>query len=155
MEEATGKALGPTTTPAAKPPRIKPALVPIGNRWVISTGRWNDSLMADYLLDHCNGEWTKVGHLASVGCGANTIPNKRRARSRLSPLFMELRSRGHFLAIRYDGDNGSASEVKIADLVSEEDRQNVMDKLRRMKKRKEMSEEQYEKTVALLHAKVC
>jgi hypothetical protein len=139
----------------AKPERAKPALIKIGKRWVISTGRWNDILMADYLMENGREEWVKVGVLAGVGCGANTIPNKKRVRSRLSSLFMELRERNLFLAIKYDGDFGAASEIKIADLNSDHDRQNVKDKLKRMKRRKEMSEEQYDKTIALLHSQIC
>jgi hypothetical protein len=68
---------------------------------------------------------------------------------------MELRERNLFLAIKYDGDFGAASEIKIADLNSDHDRQNVKDKLKRMKRRKEMSEEQYDKTIALLHSQIC
>ena len=112
--------------------------------------------MADFLLkDENKIRWVKIGELAGTGCGANTIPNKKRVRGRLSTLFMELCERQVFLAIKYKGDNHAASEVKIANLSSEEDRQLVSDKLKRMKKRKEMSQEKYEKTVALLHTKVC
>jgi hypothetical protein len=67
-------------------------------------------------------------------------------------LFMELRERGYFLAIEYHDANGAASAVKIADLQSDDDKKNVENKLDRMKRRKEMTEEQYSKSMSLLHS---
>jgi len=132
--------------------RPKPTLILIGGRFMISTGRWNDQLMADFMINYSEGKWIKVGELARIGCGANTIPNKRRVRGRLSSLFMELRSRSVFLAIEYHDNYTAASAVKIADLASDEDMANVTNKLERMKRRKEMSQEQYEKSIALMES---
>lgn len=132
-------------------PRSKPELITVGKRKIISTGRWNNEVMADYVLEYGVERWLKIGELASVGCASNTIASKMRVRSRLSSLFKELRARGTFLAIEYNDDHSAASAVKIADLRSETDRQNVLDKLESMKKRKEMTQSQYEQSIALLH----
>jgi len=131
--------------------RTKPTLVTIAGRVVISTGRWNDQLMADYVMEEGRNRWIKIGELARTGCSSNTIATKKRVRGYLSRLFMVLRSRGEFLAVNYHDDNKAASEVKIADLTSDEDKKNVRLRLERMRRRKEMSQEQYDKSVALLH----
>ena len=134
--------------------RAKPTLITIGARTFISTGRWNNDLMADYMIAE-GDKWLKVGELARVGCAANTIATKRRVRQRLSSLFKVMRERGFFLAVEYNDENGAASAVKIADLSSAEDRRKVLAKLDSMKRRKEMTEEQYEKSIALLHKELC
>jgi len=132
--------------------RAKPAIVEVNGKSVLAGGRWNDTVVADFLLDQ--DDWVKVGELARFACGSNTIPNKKRVRSKLSSLFMELRRRGYFLAVEYSDGFNAASAVKIADLNSANDRQNVLGKLDRMKKRKELSETQYAQSIALLHQKL-
>jgi hypothetical protein len=135
--------------------RSKPTLIMLGKRKVISTGRWNDSVMADYVTEEGEHRWIKIGELAAVGCSRNTIDTKKLVRGRLSALFRELRDRNLFLAIRYDDEYHAASEVKIANLRDVDELQNVKDKLNSMKKRKEMSQDQYDKAIELLHKKVC
>ena len=112
-------------------------------------------MVADRLIEVATDKWLTIGELARIGFIANTIATKRRTRAYLSRLFMVLRSRGLFLAIEYLDENGAASRVKIADLNSKEEREIVLSKLERMKRRKELSQEQYEKSIALLHAKLC
>jgi NOL1/NOP2/fmu family ribosome biogenesis protein len=131
--------------------RTKPALATIGTRQVISTGRWNDGLMADWVILNAQKKWVGIGKLATV-LGANTIDNKRRVRNRLSRLFQEFSRRGLWLAIVHNGKHNSASAVKVADLESEQDRQCVKAKLQRMKKAKELTAERYEEAMAVLHA---
>lgn len=130
--------------------RTKPALVQVGEHQIILHGRWNHELIADHVAENGRDRWIGIGELAKIGCGANTIPNKKRARGKLSELFKMLRSRGLFLAVEYSGDHGSATAVKIADLNSEQDRQNVQDRLERMKRRKELSQDEYFKAMQLL-----
>jgi hypothetical protein len=132
--------------------RTKPTLVDIGGRKVISTGRWNDQLMAEYVLVHSRDKWLKIGELARVSCGSNTIPNKKRVRKHLSSLFLFLMDRELFLAVDY-GDNGAANAVKIADLQSQDERDCVNEKMRRMQRSKEISVEKFEKATALLAKK--
>ena len=133
--------------------RAKPTLVTVEEgRKIILGGRWNDGLMADYVIGNGSDKWLTVGHLAKVGCGSNTIPNKKRVRNNLSSLFLELMNRGMFLAIEYGDDFKAASAVKIADLKSVEDRQNVETKLDGMKKRKELTSEKYDRAITLVRA---
>lgn len=130
--------------------RAKPTLVTVGDKQIISSGRWNDELMADYVLDHGREKWIKIGELAKVACGSNTIPNKKRARRRLSSLFRALLDRGMLLSVEYNGDYNSATAVKIADINSEQDRQNVTIRVKRMQARHELASDQYHKVTKLL-----
>jgi hypothetical protein len=134
--------------------RTKPEMITIGNRKLMPGGRWNNDAMADYIIENGQSDWIPIGQLARDGCGSNTIPNKRRARSRLSQLFTIFRDRGMWLAIDYGGDHNSAMGVKVANVELAEDRQNVEAKLERMRKRKELTQENYERSLALLQATV-
>jgi hypothetical protein len=144
--------LSKENTSVAKPTeRTKPTLVTIGDKQVISNGRWNDGLVADWVSLNAREKFVTVGKLAGV-LGANTIPNKKRVRKGLSALFMEFRKRGLFLAVEYNGDHNAATAVKVADIRSEEDRQLVTAKLKRMRRSKELSAEQYEGAMAVINA---
>jgi hypothetical protein len=50
--------------------RAKPTLVTVGNRQVISTGRWNDEVMGDFVIDHGQHRWLQIGELARIAYGA-------------------------------------------------------------------------------------
>src|SRR4051812_34672466 len=133
--------------------KTKPTLVVIGTRTMISTGRWNADLMADYILENGRDKWLSVGHLARVGCGSNTLPTKKRVRTKLSSLFTHFCERGEFLAVEYGGNHNAAMSVKVADLNAASDHQSVVLKLERMRKHKELTQDQYERFTALLHVK--
>jgi hypothetical protein len=141
---------GKESTPAKVTGRAKPEMVTIGGKQIVPGGRWNNDLMADYILRYGKESWISIGRLARDGCGANTIPNKKRVRSRLSQLFIKFLDRGRFLAVAYDGDHNSATAVKVADVKSDEERLLVETKLEKMRKRNEVNLEQYEKTKMLL-----
>jgi hypothetical protein len=143
------------TSVAKQTERTKPTLVTIGKRQVISSGRFNVDLMADWVSENAQKEFVKVGELAGV-LGANTIPNKKRVRKGLSPLFLALLKRGLWLAIEYQGKRSdiapanAATAVKIADMGSEQDRQLVKAKLKRMQRSRELSAEQYDGAMKVL-----
>ena len=141
-----GKGKTPAVTGRTKPPR----LLTVGKKTVSSNGRWSNSEMADYIIENASDAWIKIGQLARIGCGSNTIPTKKRVRSRLSQLFMEFLRRDKFLAVDY-GDHGAASGVRLADITKAEDRENVEAKLEKMRKRQEMTQERYEQTIRLLN----
>lgn len=130
--------------------RAKPTLVTVGDKQIIANGRWNNDVMADHVIAHGQKKWLSIGELAKVGCGGNTIPNKRRVRARLSSLFTTLLDRGLFLAIEYNGQHYGATAVKLADVALTADYESVTAKLDRMLKRKELTEERYERSLALL-----
>jgi hypothetical protein len=141
--------LGKDNTPA--PGRPKPTLIKIGDQEVISNGRWNNELVADHIFNHARNDWMPIGKLARV-CGGNNIATKRKVRSRLAQICAVFLVRGKFLCVEYNSDHGAASAVKVADLTSDEDRDNVVRRLERQRKRKEMTQLQYERAMALLHA---
>lgn len=142
--------------PATVAERTKPTLVTIGNKQVISSGRWNDDLMVQYVLENARSKWLTVGDLARTAYGQNTPKSKERVRRCLSRLFHALRDRQEFLAIEYDSPRNRAISVKVADLTSALDVQNVIRKLERMRKRRELTSGQYEQAILLLQMKgVC
>ena len=140
-----------TPVPTGRP---KPEVMTVGDQEIIPGGRWNNEAMANYVLKNGTEDWVAVGKLAKVGCGANTIPNKKRVRSRLSQLFrLFLEKHGFFLAIDYGGHHNSASSVKVADLTLKSDFENVQARLDRMRARKEVTQERYERFTELLQSK--
>lgn len=133
--------------------RAKPELVTIGNRQVISSGRWNNNLMADYVMLHGGAKWLSVGELGKVAWGQNTPTTKVRTRKCLSKLFTYLLvSHGRLLVIEYGGPNNCATAVKMYDPQSEQDRQVLAAKLERMFKRRELTAELYDSAISVLQA---
>jgi len=140
------------TAPALAPSKLLVAA--INGRTFIANGRWNTSLVADYVIEEGTDRWMKVGEVAKFAHVTNNIPNKEKVRRRLSVLFRELLDRGLFLAIEY-GKNQAALAIKIADLTLDGEKQLVMRKITRMRKSKELTQAQYEKSISLLHKTVC
>jgi hypothetical protein len=126
----------------------------VNGRKFIANARWNTSLVADYVIEEGTDRWMKLGEVAKFAHCTNNIPNKEKVRQRLSKLFRELLDRDLFLAIEY-GKNHAAQAVKIADLTIDNEKQLVLRKITRMKKTKELTETQYEKSIVLLHKTVC
>lgn len=146
-EETEGK---DTDHKAVAKERSKPTLVTVGKRKVISTGRWNDDLMADWVSENARKRWVQIGELARVSCGGNSIDTKRRVRRNLSALFWTLFGRGIILAIEYGDDYNGASAVKVADFASEQEFQNVNARLDKMKQKRDLSTQRYDKVVEFL-----
>lgn len=145
--------LGKDNTPVPTG-RAKPEVVTVGNHEIVPGGRWNKEAMADYVLKHGVDNWLEVGKLAKVGCGTNRLSTKKVVRSRLSPLFRFFLERyGFFLAIDYGGHHNSATAVKVADLSNKADFENVQARLDRMRNRNELTQERYDKFLALLREK--
>mgnify|MGYP001605570804 CR=1 FL=1 len=134
--------------------RSKPTLVTIGNRQVISSGRWNNELMADHILVNGRLKWLTIGELSKVAYNDGSPRNKKRVRQCLHQLFRTLMLKhGELLVIEYGSPNNRAKAVKLFDCTSEIDRQNLEIKLDRMRKRRELSMEQYENAVLILQDK--
>ena len=145
--------LGKDNTPVLTG-RAKPEVITIGKTEIIPGGRWNNEAMANYVLKNGVDDWVEVGKLAKVGCGGNTMPNKKRVRSRLSQLFqLFVEKYGFFLAIDYGGHHNSASRVKVADLTSKDDFDNVQARLNRMHNRRELTQERHARFIQLLQSK--
>ena len=132
-----------------KKTRVKPVLVVVNNREVTSHGLFNPGLMADYVDHHGRGKWLKVGELARTAYGQNTERSRIGTRRALPRLFWVLFQRSDLLIYEY-GEHGRIEAVKICDANLEQDRQCADAKLTRMKQRKEMSTEQYDKALTML-----
>ena len=74
--------------------RVPPTLTTIGKRQVISTGRWNDLVMADYIFKHGSMRTIEIGELARVAYGHNNNDTKAKARRYLHKIFALLIDRG-------------------------------------------------------------
>jgi hypothetical protein len=135
-------------------PSSKLQVVTVNGRKFIANARWNTCLVADHVIEEGTDRWMKVGEVAKFAHVTNNIPNKEKVRRRLSALFRELLDRGLFLAIEY-GKNQAALAIKIADLKLDGEKQLVMRKIMRMRKSKELTQAQYEKSISLLHKTIC
>ena len=129
--------------------RSQPVFVVVNNRQIASHGLFNPGLMADFVGNHGRGKWLKVGELARTAYGQNTERSRASARRALPRLFWVLFQRSDLLIYEY-GEHGRVEAVKICDVSLEQDRQCVEAKLTRMKQRKEMSTEQYDKALMML-----
>jgi len=133
--------------------RTKPTLMTIGDRQVVSSGRWNDECMAQFVLANGRDKWLTIGEIARVAYMANTPRNKERARKCLASLFRHLMALGELLVIEYGPPHGRAMGVKLYAGGSEAEAQSMVSKLDRMRKRSELSTKSYEQAVALLDDK--
>lgn len=150
--ETTGKeqefALTPVSdTAIAK--RSKPTLVELGNRLVPSDGRWHAELAADYIISHGGLErWIPTGEMARVFFGSNTPKNKQLVRRRLFQVFRDLLDRGLLLVVEYHHTDG-AQACKLYDARSEQERQQLNERLKKMERLKLMKAEQFERAIQL------
>jgi hypothetical protein len=129
--------------------RSKPTFVMIGDREIISNGRWNNDLMADYVMRH-DACWITVGALSRTAYGNGSPRMKKRVRQCLPKLFSKLLSLGRLLVIEYGPPHNRAQAIKLYDPADQLDQQLVQVKIRRMRDRKTLSDDQYEKAMFLL-----
>jgi hypothetical protein len=135
------------------PRKSEERIVTVRGRQQIAGGRWSHELVYQWLMENARDKYQDIGDLARFACGSKTKPTIKRARGRLSGLFNVFLDHGQFLAVHYDKNNHNAAiSVKVADVSKQEDFDNVLAKLDRMRKHKELSEETYRRTVALLDA---
>ncbi len=133
--------------------RTAPTLVSVGNKQVSSSGRWNDALMAQYVMEHGRKKWLDIRELARVAYLSASPANQTRVRQCLHKLFTHLmKQHAEILAVEYNGKNRSASAVKLYDGKTEAERQAATIKLDRMKLRGEIAAEQYTQALELLKA---
>ena len=151
-EEMVGKELVPVTTEeVAITKKSKPTLIQVGNGEICSTGKFHPALAVSYIEKKPRSKWIKVGELARVFTGANTIPGKRRVRKGLPSVFKQFLDRQDFLLQHRDRmKNGRIEEVKLIDATSEVDRQQAETQLQQMKARHELSTDKYQKALNVL-----
>lgn len=128
--------------------RSKPTFVMIGDRELISNGRWNNDLMADYVMRH--DDWLTVGTLSRTAYGNGSPRMKKRVRQCLPKLFSKLLSLGRLLVIEYGPPHNRAQAIKLFDPSDPLEHQLVQTKIKRMRDRKTLSDEQYEKAMFLV-----
>jgi hypothetical protein len=133
--------------------RKPPMLIEVGDRQVISSGRWNDQVMADYALLHCRDEWGDIGELARLVFRNNSEARRKYVRHRLSKLFNYLfDNHGQMLVVEYNGPNHSASAIKIYDGKTEAERQAMRARLAKMKQAGDIRADKYNRCLELLVA---
>jgi hypothetical protein len=131
--------------------RAKPELTTIGKRQVISTGHWNHTIIADYVLLHGRTRWITTGELASVAWGQNMPTNKQRVRRNLSKLWdYILINHGCLMVTEYGPPRSRAQAVKMYDPTSEQERQSITSKLNKLANRGELSAERYDLALSIL-----
>jgi hypothetical protein len=131
--------------------RVKPELIELGKRQVISTGRWNHGCMTQYVLENGHRHIT-IGELAKV-LGANTLGNRARVRRHLPGLFRYiLDTHRQLLVIEYENSHNRSEAVKLFDPAAEDERNKVMVRLQRMVDRCDMTVDVYTRAHAIVSA---
>jgi hypothetical protein len=135
MDENQGKALRE---------HAKPTVIEIGDRKQISSGRWNDSLVADYVIEKGQHRWIKIGELSRFAYGNGSIRMKHRARQCLAKLFRFLLLERGTIMIS-DVEDRRIVAVKIYNGTQEEDRQHLRRKIDQLQKRYDLTDIQMQK----------
>jgi hypothetical protein len=149
-EEMVGKELV-LVAPEAVTKKSKPTLIQVGKGSICSTGKFHPALAVSYIQDKPRSKWIKVGELARVFTGANTIPGKKRVRKGLPAVFKQFLDRNDFLLQHRDRmKNGRTEEVKLIEASSSLDRQQADTQLQQMKARHELSTDKYQKAINVL-----
>jgi hypothetical protein len=96
--------------------RARPELITIGNRQMSSSGRWNDSLQADYLMLNGSNKWVGIGELAKLAWHQNTKTTKEKARRYLWRLSTYLLiQKGQLISYEYSGRHVEHVNAHVAD----------------------------------------
>jgi hypothetical protein len=142
---------GKDTTVTKVIERTKPTLITVGKRQIISSGRWNNDLMADYVMMHGACRYIPIGELAKTAYMQAMPRNKERVRKNIFHLFRTILLKyGRLLVVEYGSPHNRAQAVKLFDTSSDLDRKALWPKIERMRKRRELSETQYEMAVEVL-----
>lgn len=129
--------------------KVDPLTVRRGRGEIILAGRWNNALVAEYVLERATKKFLRIEPIATFVYHRNDENNRRRVRKNMTNLFKTFLGRGHLLAVEYYGERGSASAVKLADMKNPAERQLVDAKLKRMFDSKEITRKDYEKAQRL------
>jgi hypothetical protein len=136
----------------------KPELVEVKNRSVSAYG-FRHTLMNDHLQQHLESlrkQWCEVGCLARTMFQRNSEANRKQVRQRMAGAFRWFLDRGIFLVIDYEifgnGHHGEMKAIKIyqpsAQLTIEFE--SAQSQVKRMLRRREISQERYDKAVQLI-----
>jgi hypothetical protein len=131
--------------------RRKPTLVVVGKKTVIDRRRWNDNAMADYIMACGQDKWLKIADLSRVAYDRNDEPNRKRVARYLHKIRKLLRQRGKLLLYESDPNTRRILAVKLCDPSLSLDRQYARQYLEWMRTRSQMTAEEYEEAIFLLH----
>ena len=106
----TATELSKSENTSLKRVRTKPQLITIGDKQVISNGRWDDDCIIQHLLAN-HGRWIPVHEIAKVAYWSNSIANKKKVRKHLSILFDKCLARSEVLVVEYEGS--AAKHLKL------------------------------------------
>jgi hypothetical protein len=134
--------------------RFRPALVTIGDR-TISVNGWRVPLVLDHLRWHLtqglSGQW------CVVPCMADTMFQRRNkstcedVRARVGWTFRKLLALNQFVTIDYTGPRGQIKAMKLFDAAAGEiELQAAKRQLERMRGRREVTGEAFERALALI-----
>jgi hypothetical protein len=138
--------------------KAKPELVTVRNRSVSPYG-FRHTLMADHLENHLaslSNQWCEVGCLARTMFQRNSEANRKAVRQRLAGAFRWFLDHGLFLVIEYEsigkGHHGESKAVKIYRRESQLqiEFQTAEMQLERMLRRREISQDRYNKAMEIL-----
>jgi len=138
--------------------KAKPELVTVKNRSVSAYG-FRHTLLSDHLQQHLGSvrnQWCDIGCLARTMFGRNIETNRKNVRQRIAGAFRWFLDHGMFLVIDYESfGNGHHGESKAVKLYRPEKQlslelQTAQSQLDRMLRRREISQERYEKASRLI-----
>lgn len=138
--------------------RAKPTLVKIGNRTVISSGQYHLPTVADYILPRSlpskgfpKGRWLSLAEMAALkGSGAD--PTAKKQARRMIPGLAAYLLDNHNRVLIYEYEGRRISRVKVYDPESstEDERQEARHKLDRMKDRRDLDVQRYERARVIM-----
>lgn len=129
--------------------RAQPILQTVGKRQVISTGRWNDLVIADYIMQHGGSRRIEISELAKIAYGHNNKDTKTKVRRYLHKIRAMLIDRGALLVVNYEPPYNRAVAVWL-NSGSPEDHEHLDQTFEKMKLRGELSIERFERAMLLL-----
>ena len=131
-------------------PKVRTAeVVDVAGKKRLSTSAFNNNAVLDHLM--ATPKWLTIEDLARLVYGRSHEENRRRIRNRLPGLRkFAIETHGILLVSEYHGN--SRSRIKILDPSSAVDRDCAERDLERRRQRNEVSEEMYEKELALIDA---
>ena len=124
--------------------RSKPTLVVENNQTFISTRRWSDQALLEFFEKAPFNKWYSIGDIARTAYGQNIATTRDRVRRNLPKLWSyALFQHGIFLVVEAEPPHNRAKAVKALDTASKVERQLAVEKLLRLLRRKELSQEKY------------
>jgi hypothetical protein len=118
-------------------------LKPDGSKRQLEKGRWNMERVSEIFTDEPDREF-EVEDIAGYVYGSNGKKNRENVRKHIPLQRTYMMSRLNPIITRY-GPRGRITSVKLFDRTVDADKRAMLEELDRLRARKELSEERYEK----------